>query len=204
VLIAVQKDGLSLQFASDRLKDDKAIVLTAVNQNGRSLEYASDRLKDNEEIVLSAVKRDGTALQYASERIKNDKEIVKKIIEIDPVSFIHVNKKVKDDKEIVLSVLNKDLSLFKYVGNKLRGDIEFCIICSKIDNISSLNNLQFIGEAKKIFQAHNNDIVAVETAYRQQQVEKEQQQANKIFLQKIKKTKDNSTPELFKRNLLNV
>jgi len=41
-----------------------------------ALEYASEKLKDDKEIVLEAVKQDGLALQFISEKLKDDKEIV--------------------------------------------------------------------------------------------------------------------------------
>ena len=42
-------------------------VLSAVKNNGMSLKYASNKMKDNREIVLAAVENDGLSLQYASE-----------------------------------------------------------------------------------------------------------------------------------------
>ena len=50
---------ISLEYASDRLKDNEEIVKIAVQYNGYSLQYASDRLKDNEEIVKIAIQNDG-------------------------------------------------------------------------------------------------------------------------------------------------
>lgn len=38
-------------LASERLKDDKDIVLTAVKEDYRALEYASDRLKNNKKSI---------------------------------------------------------------------------------------------------------------------------------------------------------
>ena len=43
-------------YASERLKDDKDIVLLAVKNSRYVLEYASQRLKDDKDIVLEAVK----------------------------------------------------------------------------------------------------------------------------------------------------
>ena len=59
-----------LEYASDRLKNNKEIVLEAVKQNGLALEYASDRLKNNEEIVVTAIKQYESALQFASYRLR--------------------------------------------------------------------------------------------------------------------------------------
>jgi hypothetical protein len=46
--------------------------LEAVKEYGFALEYASERFRDDKNIVLEAVKEYGKALQYASERLKDD------------------------------------------------------------------------------------------------------------------------------------
>ena len=53
-LPAVTQDGHALNYASERLKDDKDVVLAAVTQYGHALSYASERLKDDEDVVLAA------------------------------------------------------------------------------------------------------------------------------------------------------
>ena len=44
-------DPLNLQFASDRLKDDKSIVLATVKELGGMLDVASNRLKQDSELI---------------------------------------------------------------------------------------------------------------------------------------------------------
>ena len=72
----VARNGLTLEFASEELRNDKEIVLKAVQNRGSALQYASDELKNDREIVLEAIKFDKEAIQYASEEMKNDPEIV--------------------------------------------------------------------------------------------------------------------------------
>lgn len=71
----VQKDGLYLKYASDRLKDDLETVKLAVQQNGLALQFVSDRLKKNRDVVRLAIQQNGLALQYALHH-RNDLEIV--------------------------------------------------------------------------------------------------------------------------------
>ena len=52
------------------MKDDKDIVLLAVNKDGTALKYASERLRDDEGVVLTAVSNYVNALKYASDRLK--------------------------------------------------------------------------------------------------------------------------------------
>jgi hypothetical protein len=56
---------------SERLRDDKDIVLAAVVEVPQMLEYASVRLRDDKDIVLPAVTKNRGMLQYASERLRD-------------------------------------------------------------------------------------------------------------------------------------
>jgi hypothetical protein len=73
-LAAVTNNGSSyfsaLQYASDKLKDDKEIVLAAVKQNGMALEYASKLMQGDKEIVKFAVAKDKRASQFATNDFK--------------------------------------------------------------------------------------------------------------------------------------
>jgi hypothetical protein len=148
-------------------------VLAAVNQNGWSLDYASDRLKDNEEFVLVAVNQKGRYLAYVSDRLK-------------------------DDKAVVLASVSKNGYALRHASDRLRRDVNFCIECAK-KNPDSI--AYFLGEAKDLFEAYNNDVIAVEEVYTQQQ----QNKANEALLAKLT-TGEMTVPtnSLFKRKLLNV
>ena len=69
-----------------RVVDDPEIMLAVLRRKAgvvgsQPLDYASERLKDNKELVIFAVRNDGNwALKHASERLKNDPDI-RKIME---------------------------------------------------------------------------------------------------------------------------
>ena len=48
----------------------KKQALEAIAKNPMNLQYASDELKNNRAVVVEAVKKDPTALRYASDRLK--------------------------------------------------------------------------------------------------------------------------------------
>lgn len=59
--------------------DEKASmkdVLAAVTQRGMSLEAASEELKNNKEIVLAAVRQDARAIKFVGEKLKGDIEVM--------------------------------------------------------------------------------------------------------------------------------
>ena len=45
--------------------------MNKVTENGCALDYASDRLKDNEAIVIAAISEAEYALRYASDRLQS-------------------------------------------------------------------------------------------------------------------------------------
>lgn len=63
-LLAIQI-GCSLALLLEHC-DDKEIVLSAVNQSGLSLELASDRLKNDRDVVLAAVDEHPESIKHAS------------------------------------------------------------------------------------------------------------------------------------------
>jgi hypothetical protein len=108
----------------------------------------------------------GFNLDDASDRLKDDKDLVLAIVEVNPSALIYASKRLKDDETVVLAAVKKNAICLVYASARLRSDVNFCIACAKISK-KSIDS--FLGEAKEIFQAHNNDIVAVEKAYTQQQ-----------------------------------
>ena len=123
MLAAVTKCGLTLQYASEKLKDDKEIVLAAVTNDGSALQYASTKLKDDKEIVLTAVANNGYSLQYASDIFKDDKEIILTALELKFAS-----EKLKDDKEIVLVAVANNGGTLEYASTKLKDDKEIVLV----------------------------------------------------------------------------
>lgn len=65
-----------LQYASDKLKDAKEVVLLAVGQSGLALEFASATLRGDKQIVIVACNQDGRALRYASDEMKDCTDVV--------------------------------------------------------------------------------------------------------------------------------
>jgi hypothetical protein len=131
VLAAVKQNGLALDHASDELKNDREIVLAAVKQNGLALDYASDELKNDKEIVLAAVEQNGLALSYASEELKNDKEIVLAAVEQNGLALNYASDELKNDKEIVLAAVKQNGLALNYALDELKNDKE--IVSAAVD-----------------------------------------------------------------------
>ena len=122
VTTAVQRDGMSLKYASKRLQDDYDVVLAAVQKNGIALRYASDRLKDDRKIVMATVTQDGRALHYASKRLQDDKDIAKAAVCEDKLALKLISHQLQNDKDIILAAVTRDGMALVFVSDRLKDD----------------------------------------------------------------------------------
>ena len=65
MLAAVERNVSSLEYASFRLRSDRAFMLAAVKQNGLALECTLRNLKVCREVVAAAIEEDEGALPSA-------------------------------------------------------------------------------------------------------------------------------------------
>ena len=165
VQIAVKKNGLALEYASDRLRDDFDTVMLAVKKNGLSLEFASYTLKRNEKIIDAAIKSNGAALQFVPQDLRNnrklilqaapncniedipeqflaDEEIAEILIDSDPAAFSYLPDELRKNTNFIIQAARKDGSIFMYVPDET---LENKAIVLKISaEISGV--LQFVSE----------------------------------------------------------
>lgn len=73
VMAAAETYGYAIDYASDRLKNDKETVLHFINNSQyRILQYTSDKMRDDVDVVRAAVRKDPESMKYASERIQKN------------------------------------------------------------------------------------------------------------------------------------
>lgn len=113
-----------LEGYSDRLKNDRDVVLMTVKLDGLNLKHASKELQDDYEIVLAAVRNDGRALEFASLRLRSDKKIVKSAIHNNIAAVYCMSEEARDNKNIMLYILKKDGQYFHLASHKLRKDFK--------------------------------------------------------------------------------
>lgn len=145
VLRHVAHNGRELQYASEKLKDDREVVMTAVTNDGmHALRHASNRLfkdielqqlaffskESDKEYVMRDVARYGSHLQYASEALKDDKEIViTAVTNAGWNALRHASERLKVDEELqklAMSVTTDQYDIpLLYASEALRNDKEF-------------------------------------------------------------------------------
>ena len=128
VLAAVKQKGWALRFAHNKLKNDRAVVLAAVKQNGEALQYASDALKNDRALVLAAVRQNGLALNLVHDSLKEDKTVVLTAVRQNGLALWLAHNNLKKDKAVVFAAVRQDARSFGCVDPSLKDDKELAFI----------------------------------------------------------------------------
>lgn len=95
-----------LEFASERLKNDKDIIKEAIKHDACALTYASDGIKNDKDVVLFTVSKDGTLLGEVSDRLRDDKDVVLVAVTTNPSALAWASDRLRDDKDVVMAALS--------------------------------------------------------------------------------------------------
>jgi len=147
-LTAVRQDGLSLEFADQMLKNDRAIVIAAVRQNGLALRFAGPMLKKDYEIVMVAVEQcGGVAFEYADPMLKQSRRCILDALQHrEPVcdavkkkshAYLGAGLDRNHDREFVLAGVEQDGSALQYATPRLQEDLK--VDNAAEDKIGALN-----------------------------------------------------------------
>ena len=144
--------NLSLQIASDRLKNKKSFVKEFVSKSGWNIVHCSNELRDDDEIALEAVsdvgdtfgdlsprlKEDIGLFRIAMETIKNkhvlyhvspdlfkDTELLKKAVKINGMVYQYAKKEDRENPEIALDAVTEDIRAITFVPIVLFDNEEF-------------------------------------------------------------------------------
>ena len=130
-----KQNGLVLNYASKILCDNKKFIMNLV-ENNHFLQFASDRLKNDKEIVTIALENDcGYYFSNASKELenseknitvnfKNNKYVLKNILDF-------VSTELKDDKEFIMSIIKNNGYILKYISERLQDDKEIVMASIK-------------------------------------------------------------------------
>ena len=105
VLGLVVKDGLKLEFADERLKNDKDIVYAALAENPNAFRFVADAMKFDEKVCLKCVSPYTWALQFVPEQIRADMEFALKAVNKYGGALRYLSNEAKDDHCIVLAAV---------------------------------------------------------------------------------------------------
>lgn len=131
VRVAVKKNGLALQFASERLRNNYEIVILAVKKNGLALQFASEELKNNGEIVFQAILSAGDALPFVPVELQNNRELILNASRNCRAEFIP--EQFLGDEDIAWNLIKHDYRAFQYLSEELRKDLDLIIEVIQFD-----------------------------------------------------------------------
>ena len=103
-MLAVEKNGCALEYASADLRADREVVMAAVSYYGWALEYASEELRKDRDIVMAAAEKDACALMFASLALRADKSVVLEAM-IQDIESVRYAKLSPKDMQWVLDLL---------------------------------------------------------------------------------------------------
>ena len=146
--MAIQNNGLALQFVNETLRADRKIVEMAIKSNGLALQFASDTLRANIDLIKIAIKNNPIIYIYLPDALKNDDDIIDSFIDEtnnlqDEKLWNEFNKKISNNSILMLKFIKINYEWFDYIGTMLN-NIIFYIKAIK----ENCNVLQFIDTLK--------------------------------------------------------
>ena len=156
-IISINNYPESYRHLPYELLDNEVVIEEAIKNNqfgAEVLDHASDRLKDNKDIVMLAVSKStgveffytvrpekgytyNDALCYASERLRDDKDVVLLSVKNNPDSLESASARLQNDYDVVLTAVKGNAHALKYASKELRGNKELVLIAAK-SNFSSI------------------------------------------------------------------
>ena len=107
----LSKTGNALSVAPDQIKENKSLVIKAIKRSSLSIEFASNDLKDDLEVAHALLDSWGEnyhstpkSFLYLSERIKSKEEIVEKAMRIDLGVYRFLKKEFLENPDYYLKV----------------------------------------------------------------------------------------------------
>lgn len=128
VLHAVTRNGDSLQFVSDRLKNDRRVVQNSLTKYcGCAFQYASEELRNDKTLAEESLKKSrGKTFKYIGDMLKMDDEFVDRAVKMYPCVWKYVEK-CRSNRKIVHDVAISDLNNLKYASDDIKNDDAFIL-----------------------------------------------------------------------------
>lgn len=145
VQAALKNNGMSLEWASKDLRDDRSTVLFALDNNAAAHHYMGETLWRDRDIVKRVLNDDGMQLQKLADDFRKDRELVRIAINQNSRASEFMDSKFWSDPEIVKKLVNMNGLYIKQVGSKLKSDPKILIDAVKQNGMA----LQFVPDDLK-------------------------------------------------------
>ena len=110
-----------LKYFNDEIKDNKSIVMKLVAKNVNNLEFVSERLYDDKEVLLTGLKCFSESHKYIGSSL-SIKDIILKLITEDFLCEIYeyLHPIFKSDEDIAIAAIGQDSYLLKYSPDEIK------------------------------------------------------------------------------------
>lgn len=161
---AVTQSFTCYEIIAHYLKDDEDVLKAAVNKCGIPMKYASNRLKGNKEIALLSLKNDRFcfAYEHLSEGLREDKEVTLAAMKAEGMSLSHSSLELQDDKDVVLMAVHHFADNLASASDRLKNNKEV-VLAAIIKSPSAIrfasaeiNSIVFKRDAVKVLTSHVN------------------------------------------------
>jgi hypothetical protein len=124
-----------LEFADEKLQNDKEFVIQAVKASANNFEFASDKMRNDQDVVNCLLQLENSAyqIQYASDRYKSNKEIARQVLLNSGDALEYFSENIKNDKELVKIAVDNSSSAIQYASNELLMDMQFLLTLNRFD-----------------------------------------------------------------------
>lgn len=93
IAIKVMKEnGVYLKFLTNELKDDEKIVKEATNSYVYSIQYASERIQNNKTFIMTLLNENIFIFRYLQDKMQNDKDVLQMLKFYHSLSNTNINK----------------------------------------------------------------------------------------------------------------
>ncbi|WP_422451699.1 PEP/pyruvate-binding domain-containing protein [Endozoicomonas sp. ALC066] len=120
---AVLKHGL--EYASQRVRNDKYFVLPAITKDPSQLRDLSEELRNDSDVVKAAIETSSTLLVHAGERARGDIKVIRVAIAKSISSLSLASEKILKDRECMLELIEINPQAFNYAASELKGNKAF-------------------------------------------------------------------------------
>merc|ERR1740139_1330215 len=98
---------MALPWASERVREDRSIVLIAVTNAGAALEFASQELRGCKEVVVAAVTNDALAMLAVDVKLKCDKAFAIHLVQHNNAAIPYSAKEVREDADVISAAFSR-------------------------------------------------------------------------------------------------
>lgn len=181
----IKENGMALKYLSNKNRDNERLVLLACKNNINSLEYASERLKNDREFIINTaiklktdkvvyfassslthnkqfnidiIKKIGFNLYFVFDEFKDDIDVVEAAVKNDIRNFEHASERLKENEIIILDLTKKYGPVLRYASNKLLNNPNFMLKAISLYN----GSIKYIGKELRTNDSFIDEVINID------------------------------------------